>query len=492
MKLQDRVKLKKFINELKKIRGRHTELVSVFVPKDYDLNKINQHLAEEQSTAQNIKDARTRNNVIDSLERCIRHLRLYKKTPENGLALFAGNASENESKIDIKVWSLEPPEPLNFRLYRCDQTFLLDPLIEMLETKEIFGLIVLDRREGDVGTLKGTRIESIVHMTSGVPGKTKAGGQCVVPDTVITLYDNSKILLKDVKEGDLVKSYNFKTKKFQSSKVLKKWDVKKDKTIIIKSGNKTLKCSEDHLVFIGNPKTKYAGELKTKDSLLHNDLKILKIDSLKTHIKSVNMIDIEVEDQNFIANGIIVHNSAARFERLREGAAKEFYRRIGEAANKAFLEMKDLKGILVGGPGPTKEEFLEGGHLNEQLKRKVVAIEDLGYTGDFGLQELVDKSQEALVNLEITEEKSILNEFFTLLGKNENMVSYGDKVDYALEMGAVDKLLLSENLDEKEIERYEEKALNYGTKIVIISINTREGEQLKTIGGKAALLRYPI
>ena len=154
MKLKEKLKLKKFLKELRQIRGRHTELVSVFIPKGYDLNKIINHLQEEQGTASNIKDQRTRKNVQDSLEKCIRHLRLYKKTPENGLALFAGNASENESKIDIKVWSLEPPEPLNFRLYRCDQTFLLDPLLEMTETKEIFGLIVLDRREGDVGTLK--------------------------------------------------------------------------------------------------------------------------------------------------------------------------------------------------------------------------------------------------------------------------------------------------------------------------------------------------
>ena len=361
MNPKQKVKLKKFINELKQIRGRHTELVSVFIPKDYDLNKIISHLYEEQGTASNIKDQRTRKNVQDSLEKCIRHLRLYKKTPENGLAVFAGNASENESKIDIKVWSIEPPDPLNFRLYRCDQTFLLTPLEEMMETKEIFGLIVLDRREGDVGTLKGTRIESITHMTSGVPGKQKAGGQ-----------------------------------------------------------------------------------------------------------------------------------SAHRFERLREGAAKEFYGRVGNAANKAFLEMKDLKGILIGGPGPTKEEFLDGDYLNEQLKRKVVAVEDLGYTGDFGLQELVDKAQPALANLEISEEKALLQEFFTLLAKDERVVRYGNKVDKALEIGAVDKLLLSENLDDKEIERYEEKATHYGTNVFIISIHSREGEQLKTIGGKAAILRYAI
>ncbi len=41
------------------------------------------------------------------------------------------------------------------------------------------------------------------------------------------------------------------------------------------------------------------------------------------------MIDISVKNQNFIANCLIVHNSAQRFARIREGAAKEFYKRVG-------------------------------------------------------------------------------------------------------------------------------------------------------------------
>ena len=53
-------KLKKFIRELASIRGRHTELVSVYVPQDYDLNKIVNHLSQEQGTADNIKSTSTK------------------------------------------------------------------------------------------------------------------------------------------------------------------------------------------------------------------------------------------------------------------------------------------------------------------------------------------------------------------------------------------------------------------------------------------------
>ena len=80
--------LKKFIQELEKHRGRHTELVSVYVPQGYDMVKIIQHIQQEQGTAMNIKSASTRKNVTGALERMVQHLRLYAKTPPNGLAVF--------------------------------------------------------------------------------------------------------------------------------------------------------------------------------------------------------------------------------------------------------------------------------------------------------------------------------------------------------------------------------------------------------------------
>ena len=104
MDTKQKYRFKRLIKELGSIRGRHTELVTVYIPAGYDLNKIIGHLAEEQGTASNIKDKTTRDHVIDSLEKMIRHLRLFKKTPQNGLAAFSGNASQKESKVDIKVW----------------------------------------------------------------------------------------------------------------------------------------------------------------------------------------------------------------------------------------------------------------------------------------------------------------------------------------------------------------------------------------------------
>src|SRR3989344_5950560 len=207
MNIKEKYKFKKFIKDLSTIRGRHTELVSVYIPAGYDIIKIIQHLSQEQGTASNIKDKTTRTHVIDSLE-------------------------------------------------------------EMLEDTTTYGLIVIDRREADIGLLKGTSIKTLSHSTSDVPGKTRAGGQ-----------------------------------------------------------------------------------------------------------------------------------SAKRFESLRKLSAIDFYKRISDKSNKEFLQKKELKGILLGGPGLTKEEFLE--YLNTELKNKVMAIKDLSYTGDFGLKELVEKSKDVLVKEEI-------------------------------------------------------------------------------------------
>ena len=169
--------LKKFIKELEGKQARHTEFVTVYVPKDYDINKIINHLQQEQGTATNIKSAQTRNNVIDALERMIKHLRLFKSTPPNGLAVFSGNVASHEGKQDFKVWSIEPPIPLKTRLYRCDKTFVVDLLEEMLETKEVYGLVVMDRRDADIAYLKGKTIIPLKKTHSEVPGKFKAGGQ---------------------------------------------------------------------------------------------------------------------------------------------------------------------------------------------------------------------------------------------------------------------------------------------------------------------------
>jgi len=354
--------LKKFIKELEQYRGRHTEFVSVLIPAGYDINEIINHLSQEQGTATNIKSTATRKNVIDSLERMIQHLRLFKKTPDHGLAAYSGNVASNEGQSDLRVWSIEPPIPLNTRIYRCDKDFKLEIIKNMLDTKEVYGLIVLDRRDANISLLKGKTIVPLLKTHSEVPGKFRAGGQ-----------------------------------------------------------------------------------------------------------------------------------SAPRFARLREGAAKEHYKKVAEYAKEQFLGNKGLKGIIVGGPGPTKYDFVDGGYLTNELKKKVIAIKDLSYTGDFGMEELLEKSEDVLASEEVAKEKQIMKVFFDKLAKQPGLVGYGEEdVMKKIKMGAVKKVLISEDLDDEKIEEFEEEAKKVGSEIEIISTETREGVQLKEMGKVAAILRYEV
>src|SRR3989344_4383435 len=107
----------------------------------------------------------------------IRELKNTKQTPENGLAIFCGNISNKEGESDIQIWMHEPPKPLNVKIYRCDQEFVIEPLKEMVGVDEVYGLLVIDRQHATIGLLEGNQIKTLQKLSSGVPGKVRAGGQ---------------------------------------------------------------------------------------------------------------------------------------------------------------------------------------------------------------------------------------------------------------------------------------------------------------------------
>jgi transcriptional regulator with XRE-family HTH domain len=271
---QQKHKLKKFIKDLSRHKGRHTELVSVYIPQGYDMNKIIQHLSQESGTATNIKDATTRKNVITALDKMIQHLRLFKKTPEHGLAAFSGNVAAQQGKQDFEVWSIEPPVPLKTRIYMCDKTFVLDLLEDMLETKEVYGLVVMDRRDANIAYLKGKTIIPLQKTHSEVPGKIRAGGQCCVKDTLIQLSDGSLPKIEVVHNPNIVKSVMIKNNfSIRNSNITDRWDVKKNEVykIITKNPSLEVQSSKDHVFFVASSEgiiEKSAEELKEGDYLI--------------------------------------------------------------------------------------------------------------------------------------------------------------------------------------------------------------------------------
>jgi len=350
------------VEKLGSIRGRHTELVSVLIPAGFNKDSVTKQLDAEKSTANNIKSKNTRKNVIDALERIVRYLKTLRKTPANGLALYCGNTSENEGQPNIELFDIHPIQPLNTRIYRCDQTFVVEPLKEMLEVKEVYGLLVIDRKEATVGVLEGNNIKMLRHMTSGVPSKIRAGGQ-----------------------------------------------------------------------------------------------------------------------------------SSARFARITEGMAKEFYRRVAEAMKELFFDMPKLKGIIIGGPMPTKDDFMDEGQLVTKLKDMVIGMKDIGDSDENGLHLLVGASKDLLAEQGIIKEKKVLEKFFEMLGKNPEMTAYKkDNVMKALEYGAVDALIVSKKLLKSDAKKFIDMANNTGARVDLVSADTNEGEQFLNLSGVGAILRYKL
>jgi len=361
--LADRLKLRKLIKKLKGFRGRHTELITVYLPPGQDMTKLIGTLQDEQGTATNIKDKNTSKSVISALERMIRTLRTIEKTPENGIAIFSGNVSDKENVANFQVFWIEPIDPVPLKLYRCEQRFITHPLEEMDANETTYGLIAIDKGEATVGLLIGSNIKIIKNMTSTVPGKFKTGGQ-----------------------------------------------------------------------------------------------------------------------------------SAQRFARIREGAAVEFYKRVAEVTVNEFTYMKELKGIIIGGPGTTKNNFVDGSYMNEEIKKKIIGLKDITYTNAYGLRELVDKSEDLLSEDEVMTEKKVILRFLETLARDTNMVAYGlENVKNALAMGAVDTLIIvDESISDLELEDLSEKCEDSRSHLVLVSNRTPEAVQLKGLTGVGAILRYPI
>lgn len=173
---KEKYKLKSLLRQLKSIEGRGTELVSLYIPSNYPIGKILDQLNYEYATAANIKDDTTRKNVQAALAKIINYLKDFKKIPENGLVIFAGNIAGRGDQ-DVRLWAIVPPEKSNLKLYRCDSKFYVEPLEEMLEEKKLYGIVTIDKGEAAIGLIKGRKLIVLDEFESWVPRKHHKGGQ---------------------------------------------------------------------------------------------------------------------------------------------------------------------------------------------------------------------------------------------------------------------------------------------------------------------------
>jgi peptide chain release factor subunit 1 len=269
---------------------------------------------------------------------------------------------------------------------------------------------------------------------------------------------------------------------------------------------------------------------------------ILSIDSSEAGLGILNGDRLEIAD--LMTSGISGKTrkggqSARRYERGREMEMTYFFNRVAEHATRVFIDSGKVTGLIVGGPGPTKEEFLKGEYLHYELQKKVLAVIDTSYAGREGIRELVDKAADTLQGVRLVEEKRLVQRFLGEVNRQGGLAVYGlPRVMDALTRANAEVVLVSDDLDMVKLEAkckrcgtlksevvqlsnktqkrmdlvsepcktcsstdfdvsendivdiLEELAFQIGSKVEVISSGTEEGNMFKTFGGVAAILRY--
>ena len=235
--------------------------------------------------------------------------------------------------------------------------------------------------------------------------------------------------------------------------------------------------------------------------------------------------------------------SARRFERLRDNELNEYYHRISDHAHKVFIDQFKVKGLIVGGPGPTKENFLKEEYLDYRLQNNIIAILDTSYSGNEGIRELIDKihQQDIMTEYRLMEEKKLVKRFMSEVYSGRGLGIYGvSDVIRSLQSGVVELVIVTDDIfylkvdrkckkcgrnEERFVQRsefvslkqqlmsnacaycgsidfeisnkdiidyLEELAILTGSKLEVISGKTEEGTQIASLGKIGAILRFRV
>jgi protein pelota len=169
------------------------------------------------------------------------------------------------------------------------------------------------------------------------------------------------------------------------------------------------------------------------------------------------------------------------------------------------LSHLEVDAIVLAGPGFTKRDALD--YLEDNYSdaaEKIVNTVDTAGVGDRGVHEVLKRGavDEVQKQTRIAEEAELIDELMERIAGGAK-AAYGiDQVAEAAEFGAVEELLVLDSRlrDERQgegdwevdanevIERVEQQ----GGSVTVFSAEFGPGEQLKNLGGIAALLRYRL
>ena len=284
------------------------------------------------------------------------------------------------------------------------------------------------------------------------------------------------------------------------------------------------------------------------------------VDILKDMLKDDNMIGILAIDAKDAGWGILHGDklevlketgsgvagkhrqggqSAKRFQKLREMELTYYFNRVASITREYFIDIYKIKGLIISGPGPTKEDFINNNYLEYSLQDMILATIDASYSGSEGIREAFAKCGDILSDFRMVEEKNIIEKLFQHINSNSGLGSYGLKeVIEMLKNNIAEMVVVSDDINMSRIEKTCKRcstvedelveqgkrisrktemknepcsecksmdteltnqdlvdyvaliASQTGTKVEVVSGKTEHGVMLGSLGNIAAILRY--
>lgn len=403
-------KLRRLIKQLTSAKGAGTSMISIIVPPKDDLHRVNALLTQEYGTASCIKSRVTRLSVLGAITSSQQRIKMYNRTPPNGLIIYCGEVITDDGKEKKVTLDFEPFKPIHTTMYLCDNKFHCEDLTELLENDDRFGFLIMDGNGALYGTVTGNHREILHKFSVELPKKHGRGGQ-----------------------------------------------------------------------------------------------------------------------------------SALRFARLRLEKRHNYVRKVAEIASQCFISdaKPNITGLIIAGSADFKTELTTSDLFDPRLEAVLIKpMLDISYGGENGFNQAIELASETLKDVKFIKEKKLITKFLDEVAQDTGRYCFGIKdTMQALDMGAVETLIMWEDLTLKRIEirnphTHERKVLflnpeeakneelyrnpdsgvelevsdnklfvewivdnysTFGTKLEFITDRSQEGNQFcKGFGGIGGLMRYKV
>ena len=147
--------------------------------------------------------------------------------------------------------------------------------------------------------------------------------------------------------------------------------------------------------------------------------------------------------------------SALRFARLRLEKRHNYVRKVAEMATQLFVpdgQKPNIQGLILAGSADFKSELMRSDLFDQRLSKIVIKMVDVSYGGLHGFNQAIDYSADTLSEVKLMKEKKLLQKYMDEISQDTGKYCFMiDDTLKALELGAVEDLIVWENLD---INRY--------------------------------------